>query len=52
MRLRVTKCKNTNIFYVIKTVYVNGKQKTITVERIGNTNEVMQKSNGENPFLK
>lgn len=51
MRLRVTKCKNTNIFYVIKTVYVNGKQKTITVERIGNTNEVTQKSNGEDPYI-
>ena len=47
MRLRITKCKNTDIFYVIKTVYVNGKQKTKTVERIGNTNEVKQKSNGE-----
>ena len=51
MRLRVTKCKNTNIFYVIKTVYINGKQKTITVERIGNTNEVTQKSNGEDPYI-
>ena len=51
MRLRVTKCKNTNIFYVIKTVYVNGKQKTITVERIGNANEVTQKSNGEDPYI-
>ena len=51
MRLRITKCKNTDIFYVIKTVYVNGKQKTKTVERIGNTNEVKQKSNGEDPYV-
>lgn len=50
MRLRVTKCKNTEIFYVIKTVYVEGKQKTITVERIGNTNEVLKKSEGEDPY--
>ena len=50
MRLRVTKCKNTDIFYVIKTIYVNGKQKTKTIERIGNTNEVKQKSNGEDPY--
>lgn len=50
MRLRVTKCKNTDIFYVIQTIYVNGKQKTKTVERIGNTNEVKQKSNGEDPY--
>lgn len=26
MRLRITKCKNIEIFYVIKTVYVDGKQ--------------------------
>ena len=51
MRLRITKCKNTDIFYVIKTVYVNGKQKTITVERIGNTKEVLQKSEGEDPYI-
>ena len=51
MRLRVTKCKNTNIFYVIKTVYIKGKQKTITVERIGNTNEITQKSAGEDPYI-
>ena len=51
MRLRITKCKNTDIFYVIKTVYVNGKQKTKTVERIGNTDEVKQKSKGEDPFI-
>lgn len=50
MRLRVTRCKNTDIFYVIKTIYVNGKQKTKTIERIGNTNEVKQKSNGEDPY--
>lgn len=47
MRLRITKCKNTDIFYVIKTIYVNEKQKTKTVEEIGNTAKVKQKSNGE-----
>lgn len=51
MRLRITKCKNTDIFYVIKTIYVNGKQKTKTVERIGNTAEVKQKSNGKDPYI-
>ena len=33
MRLRVTKSKNVNLYYVIKTIYVNGKEKTITVEK-------------------
>ena len=36
MRLRVTKSKNTDIFYVIKTVYIKGKEKTIIVEKLGN----------------
>ena len=51
MRLRITKCKNSDIFYVIKTIYVNGKQKTKTIERIGNTAEVTEKSNGEDPYV-
>ena len=51
MRLRVTKCKNTDILYVINTIYVNRKQKTKTIERIGNTNEVKQKSNREDPYI-
>lgn len=51
MRLKISKSKNVNIYYVIKTVYVNGKQKTKTVERIGTEQEVLKKSNGEDPVL-
>ncbi len=51
MRLRITKSKNVTIYYVIKTVYVNGKQKTKTVERLGNEQEVLKKSNGEDPII-
>ena len=40
MRLRVTKSKNTDIFYVIKTVYINGKEKTLTIEKLGNTETI------------
>lgn len=32
--MNFTNCKNTDIFYIIKTVYVNGKQKTKTIEKI------------------
>ena len=28
MRLRITKSKNVNLYYVIKTVYINRKEKT------------------------
>ena len=50
MRLKISKSKNTNLYYVIKTEYINGKEKTITVERIGNEKEVVEKANGENPI--
>lgn len=51
MRLKISKSKNTKIYYVIKTVYINGKEKTITVERIGNENEVIEKANGLDPIV-
>ena len=51
MRLKITKCKNVNIYYVIKTVYVDGKEKTKTVERIGTEEEVIKKANGETPVV-
>ena len=44
MRLKISKSKNVTIYYVIKTVYVNGKEKTVTVERLGNEDEVLKKS--------
>ena len=49
MRLKISKSKNVTLYYVIKTIYVNGKEKTITVERLGNEDEVLKKSKGENP---
>ena len=51
MRLKITKCKNVSIYYVIKTVYVDGKEKTKTVERLGTEQEVIQKANGEDPVV-
>ncbi len=47
MRLKISKSKNVTIYYVIKTIYINGKEKTITVERLGNEDEVLKKSKGE-----
>ena len=51
MRLKISKSKNVTIYYVIKTVYVNGKEKTVTVERLGNEDEVLKKSKGKNPKI-
>lgn len=49
MRLKISKSKNVTLYYVIKTVYVDGKQKTVTVEKLGNEQEVLKKSNGKDP---
>ena len=51
MRLRISKLKNTRLFYVIKTIYTDGKEKTLTVEKLGNEEEVLKKSNGEDPVI-
>jgi len=49
MRLKISKSKNVTLYYVIKTIYANGKEKTVTVEKLGNENEVLKKSKGEDP---
>ena len=51
MRLKITKSKNKTFFYVIKTVYINKKQKTITYEKLGTLEEVIKKANGEDPVI-
>lgn len=51
MRLKISKSKNVTLYYVIKTVYVNGKEKTKTVEKLGNESEVLKKANGEDPVV-
>ena len=35
MRLKISRSKNSASFYVTKTVYINGKEKTQTVEKLG-----------------
>ena len=49
MRLKISKSKNVTLYYVIKTLYVDGKEKTVTVEKLGNENEVLKKSKGKDP---
>ena len=50
MRLKISKSKNVELLYVIKTVYIDGKQKTKTVERLGSVDELREKLNGEDPI--
>ena len=51
MRLKISKSKNVKLYYVIKTIYVDGKEKTITVEKLGNEQEVLKKSKGIDPVV-
>ena len=50
MRLKVSKSKNAASFYVTKTVYENGKQRTITVEKLGTEKELREKLDGQDPY--
>ena len=46
MRIRTTKTKNGRLFYVIKTYYdTHGKEHSITVEKLGNENDIRAKYN-------
>jgi len=43
MRLNIVRSKNSSSFYVVKTVYVDGKQTTKVVEKIGTLNEIIER---------
>ena len=46
MRIKTTKTKNGRLFYVIKTYYdTNGKEHSLTVEKLGNENDIRAKYN-------
>jgi transposase len=49
MRLQISRSKNSASFYVIKTVYVNGKEHTKIVEKLGTYDELLKKLNGQDP---
>lgn len=50
MRLKVSKSKNAASFYVTKTVYENGKEKTVTVEKLGTEAQLQEKYPGQDPY--
>ena len=49
MRLQISKSKNSASYYVIRTIYINGKEKTQIVEKLGTHTELLKKLNGEDP---
>jgi len=50
MRLKVSRSKNSASLYVTKTVYVDKKERTITVEKLGTEAELREKLNGADPY--
>ncbi|WP_094550711.1 IS1634 family transposase [Petroclostridium xylanilyticum] len=50
MRLQISRSKNAASFYVIKTIYTNGKEHTQIVEKLGTYNELLKKLNGQDPI--
>lgn len=51
MRLQTTKSKNSESFYVVKSVYSNGKRTNKIIEKLGTLPEVIEKANGEDPYI-
>ena len=49
MRLSISRSKNTASYYVIKTVYINGKEKSEIVEKLGTETELLEKLDGADP---
>lgn len=49
MRLQITTSKNAKCFYVVKSVYYNGKHSNRVVEKLGNLQEVTEKAKGQDP---
>ncbi len=50
MRLKISRSKNSASFYVTKTVYVNKKEKTVTVERLGTEASLREKLGDQDPY--
>lgn len=50
MRLQISKSKNAASLYVIKTIYINGKEHTQIVEKLGTIAELEKKLNGQDPM--
>ena len=51
MRLSISKSKNSILFYIIESTYINKKHSTRIVEKLGTLDEVIIKAKGEDPYV-
>ncbi len=50
MRLKISKSKNAQSLYVIKSTYKNGKHSSKIVEKLGTYDDLLKKLNGQDPI--
>lgn len=50
MRLKVSRSKNSASYYVTKTIYIDKREKTITVEKLGTEKELREKLSDKDPY--
>ena len=51
MRIKITKTKNAENFYVIESTYINKKHSSKIIEKLGNLEEVKRKAKNMDPYL-
>lgn len=51
MRLKITKTKNSENFYIIKSTYINKKHSSKIVEKLGNLETVKAKAGDKDPYV-
>jgi transposase len=51
MRLQIIKSKNAASYYVVKSVYENGRRSSKVVEKLGTEEYLRQKLNGQDPIM-
>ncbi len=50
MRVQITRSKNAECFYIVKSVRRSGKNTNVVVEKLGNIDEVKEKADGKDPY--
>lgn len=50
MRIKISRSKNSESYFLIKDIYKNGKRTTKVVEALGNREEIQQKYPDQDPL--
>lgn len=50
MRVQITRSKNAECFYIVKSVRKFGKNTNVVIEKLGNIDKVKERANGQDPY--